>query len=121
MWFDVNAALAEILAEAPAKPANPAKQADPISNLAGLAGPEASKSQEAVAPVRLDPTPPEPASPGPDTVEDFPFGVSVGGRPLTSTGRIVSLEDRRKMSPAERRGPSEFCRSGDTGNWGRDQ
>ena len=39
------------------------------------------------------------------TIRIIPHGRSPGGRPLTWTGRVVSLESWRSMSEAERHGP----------------
>lgn len=36
---------------------------------------------------------------------DFPYGASPGGRPLTWTGRVVSLEAWRTLTEWERHGP----------------
>lgn len=37
--------------------------------------------------------------------EAFPHGVSVAGRPLTWTGRVVSLQEWRRLTHWERNGP----------------
>lgn len=50
MLFDVQAALAEVLAVGPANPANPAKQTPQLADLADLAGRQAAISTPASAP-----------------------------------------------------------------------
>lgn len=50
MLFDVQAALADVLADKPANPANPAKQKPQLADLAGLAGGQAAISAPASAP-----------------------------------------------------------------------
>ena len=82
MWFDVSAALAEIEAgrisapEARA-PATSAIKPSHVANVASVAAPET-----------------------------FPQGVSVAVSPLTWTGRVVSLDEWRRLSEWQRHGPN---------------
>ncbi|MEY8842051.1 hypothetical protein AB9K41_23730 [Cribrihabitans sp. XS_ASV171] len=109
MWFDVQAALAEIeggqstapeaatlatlatTATIPARVANVASVATPpaLENEA-----EASEAMPSVANVADVATP-----------ETFPHGASVAGTPLTWTGRVVSIEAWRRLSEWDRHGP----------------
>ncbi|GGO61965.1 hypothetical protein SAMN05444398_11932 [Roseovarius pacificus] len=94
MWFDVQAALkhldgAEMPRSNSAPPAEP--QTPRVANVAGVAGVQAE----------IPKTPPS-AKP-PKTA--FPYGASAGGRPLTYTGRVVSLEAWRNLTEWERHGP----------------
>ena len=47
----------------------------------------------------------------------FPNGTSIGGRPLTWTGRVVSLDDRRRLSDWGRDGPQGKHWSGANRTW----
>lgn len=95
MLFDVQAALAEILGDAPA--AHPA----PVSR----AAPRVEAPPAKVLPFA---PPPEPSW---QDGETFRHGRSVTGDPKTWTGRIVSLEEWRKLSDWDRHGPDGrlFC------------
>lgn len=83
MLFDVQAALAEVLADEPANPANPAKQPSQLADLADLAGQQAEISAPAGAP-----------APSPSRL-DYPPGAVVHlskHRPkLDSDGRPVRV------------------------------
>ncbi|WP_299986660.1 hypothetical protein [uncultured Ruegeria sp.] len=46
-----------------------------------------------------------------------PDKVGVGGRPVTWTGKVVSLEDWRNMTDWERHGPSGKMWNGKTHQW----
>jgi hypothetical protein len=94
MWFDAQAALASI-AGGEKPPLNPAPQITPatpnVANVADVAGggvsnPPIQRHVEQVRPA-------------------FPYGASVGGRPLTHTGRVVSLEAWRALTACEKHGP----------------
>lgn len=94
MWFDAQAALEHLDgAEMPRSnftpPAEP--QTPRVANVAGVAGVRAE----------IPKTPPSAKSP--ETA--FPYGASAGGRPLTYTGRVVSLEAWRNLTEWERHGP----------------
>jgi hypothetical protein len=45
------------------------------------------------------------------------YGTSPGGRPLTWTGRVVSLDAWRNLSEWERHGPQGRFWNGKTGKW----
>lgn len=94
MWFDAQAALQKLGgAETPrsetAAPATPARAN--VADVAGVAGGEATNPILKPDEKQLEPA--------------FPHGASVGGRPLTYTGRVVSLEAWRTLSGWERHGP----------------
>jgi len=110
MWFDVQAALAEIEAgakpaTAPAPGANRANRANPatqISTNSTISTPPA---------LELQPDPETPQAPPRSKPEAFPYGQAFGGRPKTWTGRVVSLEEWRGLSAWDKRGPDGrlFC------------
>ena len=135
MWFDVTAALAEVEGEADPAPeartaATPAPDAHPVSQVSRMSQPSearqaaphvASVASVATLPVDeaeaakpegaprvasvADVAAPRPSHSRPKAPDAFPHGRSPGGRPLTWTGRVVSLESWRSMSEAERHGP----------------
>lgn len=47
----------------------------------------------------------------------FPYGTSPGGRPLTCTGRVVSLNAWRSLTEWERHGPDGRRWNGKTREW----
>lgn len=49
--------------------------------------------------------------------KDFPHGTGVGGRPLTWTGRVVSLDAWRELSEWERHGPQGRHWNGISRRW----
>lgn len=49
--------------------------------------------------------------------ETSPYGQSIGGRPLTYTGKVVSLDAWRELLDWEKHGPNERHWSGVTGRW----
>lgn len=109
MLFDVQAALAEILNGAPeaAIPAIPAIRRDGIAEIAGIA----AQPAEIPAPAEVLPFPPQPA-PSRQEAETFPHGLCrLTGCPRTWTGRIVSLEEWRRLSTWDRHGSTDklFC------------
>jgi hypothetical protein len=103
MWFDARRALAELDPDQTAIqepspsairaiPAIPTPSEPPrIARIARIAWPEAEN--------------PKPAAAVPAPAE-CPFGQSVGGSPLTWTGRVVSLDEWRRLSKWERSGPN---------------
>ncbi len=93
MWFDAQAALARIgdTHAPPDRSAPPDKGAGPIAGLAGIAEAEVRAPEMSPSAARHQ-TP-------------QPYGESVGGRPLTYTGRVVSLEAWRSLTGWERYGP----------------
>ena len=88
MWFDVNAARADIEAKPPAAIERPATHVPTTSGIAKLSR-MSRKSQPPEAGNR-----PLDASP------------SASDEPRTWTGRVVSLADWRRMSEWERHGPN---------------
>ena len=62
-------------------------------------------------------TRPQPLEPSRQDAETFPHGLSVGGSPLTWTGRVVSLDTWRRLSEWERHGPNGRLWNGITGQW----
>jgi len=121
MWFDVQAALAEIEggdipapeAYPPATPATPATNPALVAIVASVATPPAQKPE-------LDT--PQGAShvakaPSVAIPETFPHGLSVAGHPLTWTGRVVSLDAWRRLTEWEKHGPNGRHWCGIARNW----
>jgi len=112
MLFDVKAARARI----DARGLSPADlpQSPPISGLAELAGGNA-ETEKMAAPAQIQkPTPQPPQKP---SAETYPHGLSVTGQPLTWTGRIVSLDDWRRLTEWEKNGQNGRLWSGITKQW----
>ena len=99
-FFDTRAVLAKIenQPKTPATPATsatqPPKTRSHVADEAKVAGPVPEFEQSGSGP---DPRA-RPASAAP------PYGQSVGGRPLTWTGRVVSLDEWRGLSDWDRDG-----------------
>lgn len=128
MWFDPYAALAEMQPEdAPESLADTG--ADKGSQGAVSATPvpdnnaqtlrdiqERSERKERLIdqtfqsrqPVALEPC---------SRVDNYPHGHSVGGRPLTWSGKIVSLDAWRELTEWERHGPRGRMWNGITQSW----
>lgn len=49
--------------------------------------------------------------------EAFPHGVTASGRPLTWTGRVVSISEWRQLSSWDRNGPDGRVWNGKTRRW----
>jgi quinol monooxygenase YgiN len=49
--------------------------------------------------------------------QEFPYGLSVGGRPKSAHGRVVSLEDWRNMTEWEKHGPKGSRWNGCSYQW----
>lgn len=117
MLFDVQAALAEILScpiATPATIATRAREIAPVSQLSQVSRSQAPKGQNVHAlPVsqmsRVSRS--QPVETLPDDRGDFRHGRAFGERPLTWTGRVVSLEEWRKLSAWDRHGQDGrmFC------------
>lgn len=89
-----------------------ARQAAPhVANVASVATPPARQSGDAKAEAAprvanvADVATPRCTPSRPEAPDAFTHGRSPGGRPLTWTGRVVSLETWRSLSEAERHGP----------------
>ena len=50
-------------------------------------------------------------------VTDFKHGLSIGGRPVTWTSKVISLEDWRQLSDWEKHGPDGRVWNGKTQQW----
>ena len=101
MKFDLKAARARIEGKGHPAPCYGATRATRATQ-----GPEIAAYVAQVARVACSTTPePECLAPPQSCVEMFPHGSGVGGRPLTWTGRVVSLDAWRSMSEWERHGP----------------
>ena len=105
MWFDAQAALAE-LAGGDMPPSDPP---EPVADVTPVA--QAGKAEPRVAHVARVARPPAPDS------ETFPHGTTPEGRPKTWTGRILSLDDWRNLTDWERHGPDGRMWNGMTRQW----
>lgn len=105
MLFDVQAALSEILSTPLAAPAGQFPEAAPVAR---VREPAAIPAPAKVLPFTPLPSAPDPSREDPDA---FRHGRSPDGRPRTWTGRVVSLDEWRKLSTWDRHGPDGrlFC------------
>jgi len=103
MWFDAQAALAKMGGDdAPPARYNPPKpHVAAVAGIAEIAGCTVQKPEKTPSAVR-------PAS---------PHGASIGGRPLTYTGRVVSLDAWRSLSGWEKHGPRGRLWDGRSKQW----
>lgn len=92
MLFDVQAALADIQ-NAPA--CDTRDIPDPVSQVSRVSQGGTSEEQKAPAPTNAPEQHPAPC----------PHGRSVSGAPRTWTGRVVSLDEWRRLSHWDRHGP----------------
>lgn len=144
--FDLDAALAEIVAPTPATIAAPAANGPNVAKVAdvaarpvekkthpqpaeiaalppaALAAPAAKPPFAAIAaashaknktkpqPAEVTPQPPRPAPSRPQP-EGFSYGRSFDGKPLTWTGKVVSLDEWRRLSEWDKHGSTGklFC------------
>ena len=60
---------------------------------------------------------PEARAPSRSDEDRFPDGTSAAGRPLTWTGRVVSLDDWRRLSDWDRHGFTGRVWNGIAGRW----
>lgn len=113
MLFDVQAALAEILADPVATPATPATNAPEMPPVSQVSRLSQSQRAEIPAPATVLPFTPLPSAPAPslDEGDAFRHGRSFAGAPRTWTGRIVSLGEWRSLSAWDRHGTDGrlFC------------
>lgn len=123
MWFDAQKVLAEIeggdvpLSTAPVSRLSQVSQRScpkaesPPHNVAGVANVATplAQNRKSESPVRGDM----------QTPKIFPHGLSCAGRPLTWTGRIVSLDEWRRLTAWERDGPRGRIWNGITKQWQR--
>ena len=115
MLFDVQAALADILDAAPATIATPATNRAFVASVADVA----MRHPETAPPADVLIFPPKPSAPAPSRPADDPFrhGQSVTGSPRTWTGRVVSLDEWRRLSDWDRHGSTGKIWNGLTRQW----
>jgi hypothetical protein len=116
MLFDVQAALAEILNDTPeaAIPAIPAISPGRIAGIAGIAAGPA----EIQTPAEVLPFPPSAPGIPRHEPDDSPHGhCRITGRPRTWTGRVVSLDEWRRLSAWDRHGSTGKLWNGITRQW----
>jgi len=107
MWFDAQAELAKLAggrgndAHPPATLATSATSRASVAIVAivaDVAAPPATTATSA--------TPAQRIASRVVTPNAFPHGLAINGNPLTWTGRIVSLDEWRRLTEWERRGPN---------------
>tara|TARA_R110002153_G_scaffold101219_1_gene237362 strand:+ start:215 stop:646 length:432 start_codon:yes stop_codon:yes gene_type:complete len=121
MWFNPHAKLAEIAGQPPATSATTATKTSavcPVSQLSQLSQDTAPQSGVAdiasfVAFANFQPRPKLEESTKPVSS----YGESLGGRLLTWTGLVVSLDVWRDLTEWEKRGPSVRHWNGLTRQW----
>ena len=116
MLFDVQSALAEIMGGTPATPATPATNGPNVATVAGVA----AQRPEIQAPAKVLPFTAQPSAPArkEDDGKTFPHGVcDFTRRPRTWTGKVVALNEWRRLSAWERNGSTGKLWNGLTGNW----
>ncbi len=121
-FFDTQAAVAKIQNRrvAPATSATPATQevqnGPHVAEVAKVAAPfgQIAKNGTGRNPPTTQPQPPQQRPPNPGPVPDR---VGVGGRPRTWTGKVVSLDEWRRLSEWERHGPGGKVWNGKTQHW----
>ena len=106
MWFDVQQALSEIEGGTPPPLVQPQMQ-----DLAPIAAPRVA----VVASVAMPPVQKPEFVADPDA--HHPHGTTFDGRPLTWTGRVVSLAAWRMLTEWERHGPKGQHWKGITSQW----
>ena len=97
MWFDAKAKLAEIAGDTLATSATTATQPPPVSQLSRVSQAPVAEIHTFVAKVASVATPSAPRT--------EPDGETVGGRAVTWTGKVVSLDDWRHLTAWEKHGP----------------
>ncbi|MCM2560919.1 hypothetical protein M8756_02345 [Lutimaribacter sp. EGI FJ00015] len=103
MWFDAQAELAKLGGGRESDACTPATLAT-------------SATQRDRVAIVADVAPPRPSA-KPDTPGPAPYCESPGGRALTWTGRVVSLDAWRALTEWERRGPHGRRWNGITRQW----
>lgn len=109
MWFDAQAELAKLAggqeydARTPATTATPATKRAHVAIVADVATPSATEVTPAQ---RIAPRFTIVATP-----DAFPHGKAINGNPRTWTGRIVALDEWRRLTEWERHGPKgrDWC------------
>lgn len=109
MWFNARAKLTEIVGQPPDTIATTATKADNPA-------PHVAKVASVATPLRQNPK----TAKGPNA-EAFPYGTAcnLGDSPLTYTGRVVSLDEWRRLTEWERHGPNGRHWNGITKQWGK--
>lgn len=92
----------------------------PLSPMSPLSQRRTAESKPQAQPVEGTPfQTPQPSRPAPSRPEPdaFPYGRSFDGRPLTWTGKVVSLDAWRELSDWERHGSTGKLWNGLTRQW----
>ena len=109
MWFDAKAKLAEIAGDTLATSATTATQPPPVSQLSRVSQAPVAENHSFVAKVASVATPSAPRT--------EPDGETVGGRAVTWTGKVVSLDDWRHLTAWEKHGPDGWHWCGISKAW----
>lgn len=123
MKFEAYAALAKLRDEGEARAIHAIRAIQPVpnstssTNSAGQTVESENVGSHQVARIALPPvskpeiTPPIAPAPSRDTEDPFRHGRAPGNRPVTWCGKIVSLDEWRKLSAWDRHGPDGrmFC------------
>ena len=126
MLFDVDAALAEIVAHDAATLATTATNTPEmrqLSQMSPLSQRRTAENKPQPQPVEVapfpTPEPPQPSRPAPSRPEPdaFPYGHSVDGQPLTWTGKVVSLAEWKRLSEWDKHGSTGKVWNGITRAW----
>ena len=114
MKFDPYAFLKSRGQDAP-PPAIPAIPVGPNSTNSMNSMPPPAQAENAWAEaLPFTPSPPEPI---PYPPEMFPYGLGINGTPRTWTGRVVALDEWRRLTAWERHGITGKLWNGLTGQW----
>jgi len=107
MLFDVQAALSEILGETPAH-CDSRDSRDFTGQESQQSRQSQSQPAEIAGPPKVLPFQPLPIAPPPSRqAETFPHGLCrITGRPRTWTGKVVALDEWRRLSEWEQTGPA---------------
>lgn len=120
--FDLDAALAEIVALPPATVATPATNGASVANVADVAA-QPAENKPTPQPAEVTPFPtldaPQPSRPAPSRPEPdaYPYGRSFDGKPLTWTGKVVSLAEWKRLSDWDKHGSTGKVWNGITRAW----
>lgn len=114
MKFDAYAFLAKLEAEGGSgEAAPPPPKMEPARRVAHVARVARPLPENP----KIEPKAAKPADPPQPAPEAFPYGVGVTGTPSTWTGRVVSLDDWRRLSDWDRHGSTGKIWNGLTRQW----
>lgn len=125
MWFDVQKALAEIEGGDMPLSTVPVSRLSQVSQRSGpkveIPPPNVAVVARVAVPLVQKQKSESPAQGDMQARETFPHGCSTAGHPLTWTGRIVSLDEWRRLDGWERDGQRGRLWNGITKQWERNE